>query len=36
MSFSYIYLTRRVIFLNYRDYLAMGTIGVYGLTKFLH
>lgn len=35
MSFSYIYLTRRVIFQNYRDYTAMGLIGIYGLTKFL-
>ena len=35
MSFSYIYLTRRALFLNYRDYMAVGLISMYGVTKFI-
>ena len=35
MSFSYYYLTRRVWFLNYRDYMCMGLITGYGLEKFV-
>ena len=33
MSFSWTYLTRRVIFMNYRDYIAMGIIGGFAVGK---
>ena len=35
MSFSWSYLTRRFLFQNYRDYLAMGMIGSYVGGQFL-
>lgn len=35
MSFSWSYLTRRFLFQNYRDYVAMGIIGSYGASQFL-
>ena len=35
MSFSFLYLTRRPAFLNYRDYIAMGLITYYGAVKFV-
>ena len=35
MSFSWTYLTRRYVFMNYRDYAAVGLIGSYGVGSMI-
>ena len=35
MSFSWTYLTRRVVFMNYRDYIAVGLIGSWAVGSII-
>ena len=34
MSFSWTYLTRRFLLMNYRDMLAMGIVGTYAIGSY--